>query len=121
MSKLTKLDPDAALGEGFVTAETVIAGEPNDGYTSFAKVGNLDIGLWGSGPYEERIDCPVDEVMFVISGSATLTADDGEVTEIQAGDAVYMAKGWKGVWKQTEAIRKFCVILESQPPSERDL
>jgi uncharacterized cupin superfamily protein len=50
----------------------------------------------------------VDEFCYIISGEATLTAADGTVTKLIAGDAIQIPKGWKGKWV-TSGYTKFFV------------
>ena len=52
-----------------------------------------------------------DEFMYFIKGGVTLTSEDGTVTEIEAGDAVTIPKGWKGRWA-SDGYTKFYVIYE---------
>ncbi len=49
-----------------------------------------------------------DEFMYFLKGGVTLTSADGTVTEVEAGDAVTIPKGWKGVW-DTKGYTKFYV------------
>lgn len=59
---------------------------------------------------------PHDEFMFFTKGSVTLTSADGTVTTLQAGDAVFLPKAWKGVW-ETPGYTKFYVIYDEAPRS----
>ena len=52
-----------------------------------------------------------DEFMYFIKGGVTLTSADGTVTEITAGDAVTIPKGWKGVW-DTKGYTKYYVTYK---------
>ena len=115
MSKVILLDPGFPLQRSQeIDPETIVSGTPNEKVASYAKVGNLDVGLWESEPYEERIrDYPVDEVMIIISSGAVMTDLDGNATELKAGDVAYVPKGWSGTWKQTETIRKYTVMVSS--------
>jgi uncharacterized cupin superfamily protein len=54
----------------------------------------------------------VDEFCYIVSGEATLTAADGTVTQLKAGDAITIPKGWKGKWV-TSGYTKFFVSYNS--------
>ncbi|TXS92710.1 DUF861 domain-containing protein [Parahaliea maris] len=51
----------------------------------------------------------VDEFMYFLEGSVTLTSADGSVQVIEAGEAVTIPKEWTGVW-ETEGYTKIWVI-----------
>ncbi len=70
-------------------------------------------GVWECAPCREEIDSyPVHEMMSVISGSVTLTADDGETQTFTAGDVFFIPRGTRCVWEITETLRKFYMIAE---------
>lgn len=68
-------------------------------------------GMYRSGKVRSEIDEPygVDEFMYFLEGSVTLTSSDGTVTEINAGEAVTIPKEWTGVWN-TDGYTKIWVI-----------
>jgi ethanolamine utilization protein EutQ len=71
-------------------------------------------GLYSSELEKENIDSyPVDEFMYFIKGGVTLTSADGTVTRVNAGDAVHVPKGWKGVW-DTTGYTKFYVVYDPE-------
>ena len=51
----------------------------------------------------------VDEFMYFLEGSVTLTSSDGTVQVIEAGEAVTIPKEWTGIW-DTEGYTKIWVI-----------
>lgn len=51
----------------------------------------------------------VDEFMYFLEGSVTLTSFDGSVQVINAGEAVTIPKEWTGVW-ETDGYTKIWVI-----------
>ena len=51
-----------------------------------------------------------DEVAQIISGSATVTGDDGVVLELVAGSTIVTPAGWSGTWQVHETMRKLYVI-----------
>jgi uncharacterized cupin superfamily protein len=58
--------------------------------------------------YAEFDSYRADEFCYIVSGEATLTAADGTVTKLKAGDAIQIQKGWKGKWV-TSGYTKFYV------------
>lgn len=71
-------------------------------------------GMYQSGKsYFEATDpYGVDEFMYFITGSVTLTSSDGTVQTINAGEAVTIPKEWTGIW-DTEGYTKIWVIYSS--------
>lgn len=55
----------------------------------------------------------VDEFMYFIKGSVTLTSSDGSVQVINAGEAVTIPKEWTGIW-DTDGYTKIWVIYEQE-------
>ncbi|MEJ2015451.1 MAG: cupin domain-containing protein [Limibacillus sp.] len=71
------------------------------------------VGVWECAPCREEIDAyPVDELMSVISGSVTLTREDGSSETFTKGDHFFIAKGTKCVWEITETLRKYYMIAQ---------
>jgi uncharacterized cupin superfamily protein len=68
-------------------------------------------GMYQSGKsYFETTDpYGVDEFMYFITGSVTLTSSDGTVQTINAGEAVTIPKEWTGIW-DTDGYTKIWVI-----------
>ena len=68
-------------------------------------------GMYKSGAVRFEITDPygVDEFMYFLEGSVTLTSSDGEVQVINAGEAVTIPKEWTGVW-DTQGYTKIWVI-----------
>ena len=76
-------------------------------------------GMYKSGKVRIEITEPygVDEFMYFLEGSVTLTSSDGTVTEIEAGDSVVIPAEWTGVW-DTEGYTKIYVIYSPDKPIE---
>lgn len=68
-------------------------------------------GMYQSQKVRHEITEPygVDEFMYFIKGSVTLTSADGSVQVINAGEAVTIPKEWTGTW-DTEGYTKIWVI-----------
>ncbi len=54
----------------------------------------------------------VDEFMYFLEGSVTLTSEDGTVQTINAGEAVTIPKEWRGTWA-TEGYTKIWAIYSA--------
>jgi uncharacterized cupin superfamily protein len=71
-------------------------------------------GLYSSEREKASVDSyPVDEFMYFIKGGVRLTSADGDVTEVKAGDTVYVPKGWRGIW-DTAGYTKLYVVYDSE-------
>lgn len=68
-------------------------------------------GMYKSGKVRSEIVEPygVDEFMYFIAGSVTLTSADGSKQIINAGEAVTIPREWTGIW-DTEGYTKIWVI-----------
>jgi len=111
--KISKAD---AAGEIFAS-DSMIETLHDDGHTTLdvttllSSDGKFASGMYKSGKTRSEIDEPygVDEFMFFLEGSVTLTSSDGTVTEIGAGEGVTIPKEWTGIW-ETDGYRKIWVI-----------
>lgn len=68
-------------------------------------------GMYRSGKSYFKATEPygVDEFMYFLEGSVTLTSADGSVQTISAGEAVTIPKEWTGIW-DTDGYTKIWVI-----------
>ena len=73
-------------------------------------------GMYKSGgereEYKEK-SYGVDEFMYFLEGSVTLTSADGAVQVINAGDAVSIPKEWMGTW-ESDGYTKIWVIYSNE-------
>ena len=68
-------------------------------------------GVWECAPCKEEIESyPVHEMMTVISGSVTLTDENGRSETFTSGDTFFVAKGARCTWHITEKLKKFYMI-----------
>ena len=70
-------------------------------------------GMYKSGKTRLEVTEPygVDEFMYFLAGSVTLTSDDGTVQTVEAGEGVTIAKEWTGIW-ETDGYTKIWVIYD---------
>jgi uncharacterized cupin superfamily protein len=68
-------------------------------------------GVWECAPCIEEIDSyPVHEIMTILSGSLTLTNEEGESEIFTSGDTFFIPKGARITWQITEKLRKFYMM-----------
>lgn len=76
--------------------------------------GTFATGMYKSSAVRFEIDEPygVDEFMYFLEGSVTLTSSDGTVQVINAGEGVTIGSDWTGVW-ETDGYSKIWVIYSA--------
>lgn len=120
--QLIKFSPDGDPEKGlepcqYCSPDRVIGEMPTEtGFNFFTNAaGNLTSGVWEATPFKEHTGPKgygVDEFMYILSGSVTLTGDDGKSITVKAGEAFVISREWVGSWENTETMRKYYVILE---------
>jgi len=73
-------------------------------------------GMYKSGREREEYkeeSYGVDEFMYFLEGSVTLTSVDGAVQVINAGEAVTIPKEWMGTW-ESDGYTKIWVIYSNE-------
>ena len=90
-------------------------GETLDVQNMLSSDKKFETGMYqaGASRFEIKDHYGVDEFMYFLKGSVTLTSMDGSVQIINAGEAVTIPKEWTGIW-QTEGYTKFYVIYHSE-------
>ena len=113
-----KLSVTDLKGGAFSSPTTVVKGEGDTEILDFTSLkasdGKFASGMYKAGPQTFDITEPygVDEFMFFLEGSVTLTSADGSAVTVNAGEAVTIPKEWTGRW-QTEGYRKIWVIYSA--------
>ncbi|MCZ6868465.1 MAG: cupin domain-containing protein [Gammaproteobacteria bacterium] len=79
--------------------------------TMMSSDGKFATGMYRSGATHLEINEPygVDEFMYFLKGSVTLTSSDGSIMTVLAGEAVTIPKEWTGVW-DTDGYEKIWII-----------
>ena len=110
-----KLSVTDLAGVAFDRPETVVTQEGDEQILDLTSLKSSD-GKFASGMYKAGAQIfditepyGVDEFMFFLEGSVTLTSSDGSVTTVNAGEAVTIPKEWTGRW-ESEGYRKIWVI-----------
>jgi uncharacterized cupin superfamily protein len=77
--------------------------------------GVAETGVWEctAGNFTAARD-GYDEVAVILSGTATVTSDLGEVVELGPGSTLVTPAGWTGTWTVHETIRKAYFIRTIQ-------
>ena len=110
-----KLSTADLMGRAFDNPNTIITETPTGNILDITSLkssdGKFASGMYKAGKSRFEITEPygVDEFMFFLEGSVTLTSDDGGQMTINAGEAVTIPKEWTGIW-ETEGYRKIWVI-----------
>ncbi|MED5386686.1 MAG: cupin domain-containing protein [Pseudomonadota bacterium] len=114
-----KISKDDATGMIFhredMTATTHPDGHQTEDVTAMlSSDGKFSSGMYRSGKTRLEISRPygVNEFMYFLNGSVTLTSSDGSVMTVHAGEAVTIPKEWTGIW-DTDGYEKIWVIYSS--------
>lgn len=87
----------------------IVAGEPRIGTAVLGAMGEYAIGVWEITP-SVTTDIEVDELFIVLSGSATVSFDDGSPPlRLSAGSVGRLARGAATTWTVTETLRKIYI------------
>lgn len=103
----------------FVATEKLVRGNPEQRlWPQYSDAtGRFFAGVWESEPGAWRVNYSEEEYCRILAGRSRLTATDGTVTEVQAGDEFVIPRGYEGVWEVLVCTRKSYVIFEVQPPA----
>lgn len=73
--------------------------------------GRVEAGVWecSAGTFTATRD-GYDEVCTIVSGTATVTDSNGEVSELAPGSVFVTPAGWSGTWVLHTVLRKTYVI-----------
>lgn len=110
-----KLSSADLTGKAFNNPNTSVTETPTGNILDITSMkssdGKFASGMYKAGKSRFEITEPygVDEFMFFLEGSVTLTSTDGSQMTINAGEAVTIPKEWTGIW-ETEGYRKIWVI-----------
>ena len=110
-----KLSAAELAGAAFESPATIVTEEGNEQVLDFTSLksrdGKFASGMYRAGAQVFDITEPygVDEFMFFLEGSVTLTSADGSAITVNAGEAVTIPKEWIGRW-ETKGYRKIWVI-----------
>lgn len=90
----------------------VVEGSPRAGARALTEVGDVEVGVWEMTP-GTATDVEADEFFVVLSGSATVSFDDGSQLSLGPGTAVRLHAGDRTTWTVHETLRKVYVCEAS--------
>lgn len=91
-------------------ASKVIAGAPRVGTAELGQLGESTVGVWELSP-SVSTDVEADEFFIVLSGSGTISFDDGSPDlTLQPGTVGHLRAGTKTTWTITSTLRKIYVV-----------
>ncbi|MEU5995387.1 cupin domain-containing protein [Spirillospora sp. NPDC047418] len=99
------LDVAAAVPTTPLDPSTVVQGAPEAGSRALAAVAGVEVGVWEMTP-GTATDVEADEVFVVVSGSATVSFQDGESVDLSPGTVVRLRAGDRTTWVVHETLRK---------------
>jgi len=72
---------------------------------------NLELGVWECSPgtFTARRD-GYDEIAHIVSGTATVTSEAGDISELGPGSVFVTPAGWVGTWTIHEMVRKTYIV-----------
>lgn len=93
-------------------ANVLLTPAPSAWSQTLFSVANLRIGLWECQAYaRKQVQPNYSELMFILDGALTLTAEQGDSHVVQAGETVVVPKGATNAWNSEETVRKvFCIL-----------
>ena len=73
--------------------------------------GRVETGVWECTPGTvPAFRDGYDEVAHIVSGTATVTSNDGDVVQLSSGSTLVTPAGWKGTWTIHDTVRKVYVL-----------
>ena len=107
-------DPDKGMKPSdFTDPSAFTTADHSELNYTFFQTGDESIlsGVWECAPCKENIKSyPAHEMMTVISGSVTLTDENGNSETYTSGDTFFVAKGTRCIWHITEKLKKYYMI-----------
>lgn len=99
-------------GEHSPKATSVTAGQTEVSLRLWAREG-LKTGIWEVTPGTFASTRPgYDEICQILSGTATITEEDGSSFEVGPGSLFVTPEGWRGTWTIHETLRKMWVVID---------
>ena len=102
---LTDLEPCPSFGEA-------IGELPLQTDNCFYNNAGVLMGTWECEPGKLKLDLPVTEFCHLLKGHWRLTDNEGNITDLKAGDSFAFPRGWKGISEVVETVRKVYTVIE---------
>jgi uncharacterized protein len=98
----------------FPLGQAPLSGSPSSSEHELSDDGHVQTGVWECTPGSFRWGTEgFCELMHFTSGDVTITADDGTVHRLTAGDVLFVPEGWSGVWEVHSTVRKSYTIVQT--------
>jgi uncharacterized cupin superfamily protein len=81
------------------------------GLTLWKDEAGSETGIWECTPGPSRWRLETNELVHVLNGSMTVTADGFDPIEVGPGDVLTFPRGWEGTWDIHETLRKVYAIF----------
>ena len=81
------------------------------GLTVWAGEDGAEAGIWECTAGPSYWIQEENEVIYVLSGTLTVTPDGGKPTTLGPGDVAVFPQGWRGPWELHETVRKVYVVF----------
>lgn len=93
-------------------ASVLLTATPKAFSETLFSAGNLRIGLWQCEAYtRKQVEPAYSELMYILEGSVTLKASQGNAHHVRTGETVVVPKGATNAWASDETVRKvFCIL-----------
>jgi uncharacterized cupin superfamily protein len=109
------LDPALPRNPSAGPAPEVIIGTPPSCHSAnvFTDASGMRAGVWdaSTGWARQVVPHKVHELMHILEGTVTLTAQDGGTLQVNTGDTLFLPRGAPYAWTSTERVVKFYVVL----------
>jgi hypothetical protein len=100
--------------ESLIDADKVVSGKPltqlDNRYSD--PTDHFHCGIWSSTVGKWTIHYTEHEFCHLLAGRVRLTADDGTVRDLSAGDAFVIPAGFRGTWETLENARKYYALYQ---------
>jgi uncharacterized protein len=81
------------------------------GLTLWKDEGGAESGIWQCTPGPSRWKLETNELVHVLSGTMTVTADGRDPIQVGPGDVLMFPRGWEGTWDIHATLRKVYAIF----------
>lgn len=81
------------------------------GLTLWTDEAGSETGIWECTPGPSRWKLETNELVHVLVGKMTVTADGADPLRAGPGDVLMFPKGWEGTWDIHETLRKVYAIF----------
>jgi uncharacterized cupin superfamily protein len=81
------------------------------GLTVWSGKDGAEAGIWECTAGPSYWVQEENEVIYVLSGTLTVTSDGGQPVTLGPGDVAVFPRGWRGPWELHATVRKVYVVF----------